>query len=138
MKHVGALAVVLVLLGAMAMAANPVAQWQTGKILAIKPYDQGRIAFWEGRVPVYDGYAFYDLTVAVAQKKYVVRYESLTGFMPSSWDVGREVKVRVSRGRLYLANGPEEVPMSMVSGIASECVIPAGTPQRLGPQVPCE
>ena len=120
------------------MAASPEARWQAGKILAIKPYDQGRIAFWEGRVPVYDGYAFYDLTVAVAQKKYVVRYESLTGFLPSTWYVGREVKVRVSRGRLYLANGPEEVPMSMVTGIAAECVIPAGTPQRLGPQVPCE
>ena len=45
---------------------------KTAKVVAVKAYDRGRIAFWEGRVPIYDGYPFYDITLAFDQKKYVV------------------------------------------------------------------
>jgi len=66
----------------------------TAKILAVKAHEHGRIAYWEGRVPIFDDYPFYDITLAVGQKKYVVRYESPTGYYPSGWKVGSEVKVR--------------------------------------------
>jgi hypothetical protein len=65
---------------------------KTARVLAVKAYDRGRIAFWEGRVPIYDGYPFYDITLAFNEKKYVVRYESMTGYYPSSWKAGREVR----------------------------------------------
>ena len=114
---------------------------QSAKLLAVKAYDQGRIAFWEGRVPVYDGYPFYDLTLAVGQKNYVVRFESMTGYFPSSWKVGNEVKVRVpGKGRLYLFNGDQELPVEMVRGVAAECVPTSSPPITIsaGPQVPCD
>ncbi len=114
---------------------------QTAKVLAVKAYEHGRIAYWEGRVAIYDGYLFYDLTLAFGQKKYLVRYESLTGYFPSSWKVGNEIKIRVpGKGRFYLVNGSEEVPVEIVRGHAAECVPPSGPPITLtaGPQPPCD
>lgn len=128
----------LVLFSALLVSAE---ETQSAKLLAVKAYDHGRIAFWEGRVPVYDGYPFYDLTLAVGQKKYVVRYESLTGYFPSRWQVGSEVKIRVpGKGRFYLSNGDQEVPAEIVRGAAAECVPASSPPITLsaGPQVPCE
>jgi hypothetical protein len=112
---------------------------QTAKVLAVKAYDRGRIAYWEGRVPIYDDYPFYDLTLALGEKKYVVRYESLTGYFPSRWKAGSEVKVRTrDKGRLYLTNGAEEVALEVVR--SSECVLPSTPPATVtaGAQVPCE
>ena len=58
----------------------------------MKAYDRGRIAFWEEGFLSEDGYPFYDITLAFNEKKYVVRYESMTGYYPSSWKGGREVR----------------------------------------------
>jgi len=52
---------------------------QTAKVVSVKKHAQGRIAHWEGRTPVYDGNPVYDITLQWNNKKYVVRYESLTG-----------------------------------------------------------
>ena len=56
----------ILLLTSIALAADDV---KVAKVLAVKAYDQGRIAFWEGRVPIYDGYPFYDITLVLDQKK---------------------------------------------------------------------
>ena len=137
MKRVWA-PILLVLFSALLVSAE---ETQSAKLLSVKAYDHGRIAFWEGRVPVYDGYPFFDLTLAVGQKKYVVRHESLTGYFPSRWKVGSEVKIRVpGKGRVYLSNGDQEVLTEIVRGAAAECVPPSSPPITIsaGPQVPCE
>jgi hypothetical protein len=113
---------------------------RTAKVLAVKAYDHGRIAFWEGRVPIYDGYPFYDITLTLDQKKYVVRYESLTGYFPSRWKAGREIQVRVGKGKIFLFNGEEEVAAIIYNGHLQDCVPSSGRPTVIGagPQVPCD
>jgi hypothetical protein len=124
---------------------------KTAKVVAVKAYDRGRIAFWEGRVPIYDGYPFYDITLALApdqkedqkkdQKKYVVRYESMTGYYPSSWKVGHDIRVRLEgKGKIVLFNGEEEVLASIYNGHLQDCVPSTGRPNATGagPQVPCD
>ena len=114
---------------------------KTAKVLTVKAYDRGRIAFWEGRVPIYDGYPFYDITLAVGQKRYVVRYESMTGYYPSSWKAGRDIQVRLGgKGKIVLFNGEEEVLASIYNGHLQDCVPSTGRPTSTGagPQVPCD
>jgi len=138
MKRLTLAIVTALLVTSIAYAADDV---KTAKVLAVKAYDRGRIAFWEGRVPVYDGYPFYDITLALGQKKYVVRYESMTGYYPSSWKAGREIQVRLDgRGKMYLLNGEEEVLALIYNGHLQDCVPTAGRPTTMGagPQVPCD
>ena len=97
MKRLVILFTSMLIMTSLVYAADDV---KTAKVLAVKAYDRGRIAFWEGRVPIYDGYPFYDITLALDQKKYVVRYESMTGYYPSNWKAGREIQVRLgAKGR---------------------------------------
>jgi hypothetical protein len=114
---------------------------ETAKVLAVKEHDHGRIAFWEGHVPVYDNYPFYDITLQIGQKKYVTRYETTTGYYPSSWKADSEIQVRlVGRGRMSLVNGTEEVPVDIVTNYLNDCV-PSNTPLgriQSSPEVPCE
>lgn len=129
--------ILFLLLAAFAFAQEA----QTAKVLAVKAYERGRIAYWEGRVPVYDGYPFFDLTLALGGKKQVVRYESLTGYFPGAWKAGKEVRVRLQgKNRVYLANGSEEVAADVVRGSAAECVLSSAPPVTVtaGSQVPCE
>ena len=138
MKRLTLAIVTALLVTSIAYAADDV---KTAKVLAVKAYDRGRIAFWEGRVPVYDGYPFYDITLALGQKKYVVRYESMTGYYPSSWKAGREIQVRLDgKGKMYLLNGEEEVLALIYNGHSQDCVPTAGRPTTMGagPQVPCD
>ena len=112
---------------------------QTAKVVAVKAYERGRVAYWEGRVPVYDDYPVYDITLALDGKKYLVRYESVTGYYPSSWSAGTEIKVRrEGKGKFYLLNGSEEVAARVVS--AQDCVPVYGSAVRTTSvtQVPCE
>jgi hypothetical protein len=114
---------------------------KTAKVLSVKAYDRGRIAFWEGRVPIYDGYPLYDITLALDQKKYVVRYESMTGYYPSNWKAGRDIQVRLGgKGKMFLLNGEEEVLATIYNGHLQDCVPSSGRPSNVGagPQVPCD
>jgi hypothetical protein len=138
MKRISVSIVTLLLLTTSIMAAEDA---KTAKVVSVKAHEHGRIAYWEGRVPIYDGYPLYDITLSLAQKKYVVRYESLTGYYPSSWKVGSEIKVRVrNKGSMYLLNGEEEVQAQIVNARAQECVPLSSPPSTLnaGAQVPCE
>jgi hypothetical protein len=55
MKRLAIPIVSMLLFASFAYAASDV---KTAKVLAVKAYDRGRIAFWEGRVPIYDGYPY--------------------------------------------------------------------------------
>ena len=128
----------MLLLASVLHAADDV---KTAKVLSVKAYDRGRIAFWEGRVPIYDGYPFYDITLVLDQKKYVARYESMTGYYPSTWKAGRDIQVRLGgKGKMFLLNGEEEVLATIYNGHLQDCVPSSGRPTNIGagPQVPCD
>jgi hypothetical protein len=111
----------------------------TAKIVAIKQYDQGRLAYWDRNVPIYDGYPFFDITLALDGKQEVVRFESMTGYIPSRWKEGSEIKVRQGKGQMILYNGAEEVPASIVTSTLNDCVNDL-RPTLIGPSpaVPCD
>jgi hypothetical protein len=138
MKRLAIQIVSVLFFASLAHAASDV---KTAKVVSVKAYDRGRIAFWEGRVPIYDGYPFYDITLDLDQKKYVVRYESMTGYYPSTWKAGREIQVRLgSKGKMFLLNGEEEVLATIYNGHLQDCVPSSGRPTTMGagPQVPCD
>lgn len=110
----------------------------TAKVVAVKDYSSGRIAFYEQNLPIYDGYPVYDITIRVDGRDHLVRYESLTGYYPAAWNVGNEIKVKPERGQFILMNGDEPVKARIVS--SSDCVPVNGPPSviTIGPQIPCE
>jgi hypothetical protein len=55
MKRLAIPIISILLVASLVHAADDV---KTAKVLGVKTYDRGRIAFWEGRVPIYDGYPF--------------------------------------------------------------------------------
>jgi hypothetical protein len=110
---------------------------QTAYVKAVKEYSRGRIAYWEGNVPIYDGYPFYDITLAVNDKTYVVRYESFTGYYPSAWKVGNAVPFTLKDHGPFLLNGDQKVSVRIVNPY--DCVEPIAPPRIVGPpQVPCQ
>jgi hypothetical protein len=112
---------------------------EKAKILDIKEYAQGRLWDWAGRVPVYDGYPFYDLTLDVGGKRYIARYESMTGYFPSTWKQGGDIDVKLANSRLYLLRDSEEIAAEDVSSTAQDCVQTNATDSTaVGPQVPCQ
>ena len=130
------------LLTAMLMAAFVTAcaqdRLQTAKVVSIQKHPQGRVAYWEGRTPIFDGNPVYDLTLQWNSKRYLVRYESLTGYFPGAWEVGKEIRVKRERGQFILYRGDEAVPAREISSY--DCV-QANSPARsasVTPQVPCE
>jgi len=111
---------------------------QKAKVVSVQKHAQGRIVFWEGRVPVFDGYPVYDITLDWKGKNYVVRYESLSGYFPAAWENGKDIQVKRERGRFILYKGDEAVPAREVN--PNDCV-PAYSAVAVGsttPQIPCE
>ncbi|MCI0348270.1 MAG: hypothetical protein L0Z53_02500 [Acidobacteriales bacterium] len=114
---------------------------KTAQVLAVKKYDRGRIVRWDGRVPIFDDLPFCDITLSLDGKKYVVRYESGTGYYPSRWKAGNEIQLRFTgKGKTNLLNGSEEVPVGIFNNKAQDCVFANAPPATLsvGPQVPCD
>ena len=92
---------------------------QTGNILSVEKHEEGRAFDWVrgglALIPVYDHYAFYDITIQWSGNNYVVRYETQTGYYPAAWKPGNPVQVRQGHGRLYLLRyDGEQVPASIV------------------------
>jgi hypothetical protein len=90
----------------------------------------------------YDGYPFYDITLALGQKKYVVRYESLTGYYPSKWKAGR-ARSRFGWGakeRCSCSTVKRKFWPWVYKGHLQDCVPSSGRPTTMGggPQVPCD
>ena len=111
---------------------------QTAKLVAIKKHAEGRIVSWSNRSPIFDGYPFYDLTLEWNGKKYVVRYESMTGYFPKAWQAGREIPVKREKGLFTLYNGVEATPAREVN--PHDCVEASSPPAGFSPmpQVPCD
>jgi hypothetical protein len=110
----------------------------SAKVVAVTNHEQGRIDHWEGRVPIFDGRPVYDITLNWNNKKYLVRYESLTGYYPRAWETGKVIRVKHERGRFILYRGDEEVPAREVS--AQDCVRASypPIPSSSTPAVACE
>jgi hypothetical protein len=109
----------------------------TAKVVSVKEHPQGRLVRWEGRAPIFDGYPVYDITLDWKGKKYVVRYESYSGYYPTSWAAGKEIQVKRERGRFILFRGEECVPAREVN--PSDCIdasFPGAGSTRS--QVPCD
>ena len=130
----------LIIVVLMAVGVTAVAEQgpQTARISSVKKHTQGRIVSWSGHSPIFDGYPFYDLTLEWNGKKYVVRYESMTGYYPKAWDVGKEVPVKRERGQFILHQGSEAVPAREVN--SHDCVGTSSPPPGISvtPQVPCD
>jgi len=111
---------------------------QTAKIVSVQKHSEGRIVSWSGHSPIFDGYPFYDLTLKWNGKNYVVRYESMTGYYPKTWDVGKEIPVKHERGQFILSNGDETIPARVVN--ANDCVSTSSPPPGISitPQIPCD
>src|SRR4051794_12491602 len=140
-KQIAAFFFLLTMLAASDLFGGAPPVVEKARVVAVKNYSRGRIAYWEGRVPIYDEYPFFDISLAVGSKKYTVRYESLTGYYPSAWQKGSEIDVKSQgRGAMILMNGSEEVTAEIVNSRAQDCVYSSGPPTVavIGPQVPCE
>lgn len=92
---------------------------QTGNILSVEKHGEGRAFDWVrgglASIPVYDHYPFYDITIQLSGKNYVVRYETQTDYYPAAWKPGSPIKVRLGHGRLYLLRyDGVEVPTGIV------------------------
>ena len=131
-------AILVLSLAAALISASDEQSLQSAKILSIQKHPQGRINHWEGRVPIFDGQPVYDITLLWNHRKYVVRYESLTGYYPKAWEPGKEIQVKRERGRFLLYRGDEAVPAREVG--SHDCVPSSSppTPAPATPQVPCE
>ena len=130
--------IAIVVMAATLVAASGDDSLQKARVVSIKKYSQGRIVFWEGRTPIFDGNPVYDITLDWKGKNYVVRYESLTGYFPRAWQSGKDIQVKRERGRFLLYRGDEAVPAGEVS--PNDCV-PAYSSVISGsttPQIPCE
>ena len=93
---------------------------QTATIMAIQKHPEGRAVDWVkaglNPIPLYDNYPYYDMTIRVEKKTFVVRYESQTDYFPSAWKAGSSLIVRLARGRMYLLRYDGiEVPVSILT-----------------------
>jgi hypothetical protein len=104
LRFISAVFGLLLSLTAYATASTPEINWQQGTLQAIDEHANGRIVYWEnkGKVPIYDGYPFYDLTIRRSNTDYVVRYEGLGDYFPTAWQVGSPIKIKIKGSRMYL------------------------------------
>ena len=106
-------------LGDSASGQETISGLQTGNILSVEKHGEGRAFDWVrgglALIPVYDHYAFYNITIQLSGKNYGVRYETPTGYYPAAWKPGNPIQVRQGHGRLYLLRyDGEQVPASIV------------------------
>ena len=85
-------------LGDSASGPATLSRLQTGNILSVEKHGEGRAFDWVtgglALIPVYDHYAFYNITLRLSGKNYVVRYETQTGYYPAAWKPGNPIQVR--------------------------------------------
>jgi hypothetical protein len=103
---------------------------QTAVIVSVQKHSEGRVFDWVraglNPIPLYDNYPFYDVTIEVEKKTFVVRYEAQTDYFPSAWKPGNTIKVRVAKGRMYLLRyDGGEVPVSILTRSSSHRPAPS-------------
>jgi len=111
-------------------------EMQTAKIVAVKKHAEGRIISWQGRIPIFDNYPFFDITLRWKSKNYVVRCESPGAYYPKAWETGKDIRVRRERGRFLLYRGDETVSAREVN--VHDCVQTSFPSPSVTPQVPCD
>ena len=104
---------------------------QTAMIVAVQKHSEGRVFDWVkaglNPIPLYDNYPYYDITIEVEKKTFVVRYEAQTDYFPSAWQAGSPVTVRLAQGRMYLLRYDDvEVPVAILT--RSSSLRPAPSP----------
>lgn len=97
---------------------------QTATIVAVQKHSEGRAFDWVkaglNPIPLYDNYPFYDMTIRVEKKTFVVRYEAQTDYFPSAWKADSSLTVRLAHGRMYLLRyDGVEVPVSILTRSSS-------------------
>ena len=76
---------------------------QTGTVQTIVEHAEGRhVDIVYPLTPIYDNYPYFDITIRTPERSYVVRYESMTGYYPSAWQEGKQIKFRREKGQLML------------------------------------
>ena len=97
------LAVVVALFAGSDLSAQKTSEWRPGTLLAIDAHPEGRFFDWGNRtVRLYDGYLYYDLTIELGERDYVVRYEGTGHYFPSAWKIGALIRVRANHGQMEL------------------------------------
>jgi len=112
-------------------AGSKPAGTQTAMIVAVQKHSEGRVFDWVkaglNPIPLYDNYPYYDMTIQVEKKTFVVRYEAQTDYFPSAWKAGSPVTVRLAQGRMYLLRYDDvEVPVAILT--RSSSLRPAPSP----------
>jgi len=79
---------------------------QIAKVVEVQEHPEGRpfdyVNESSSLARIYDNYPYYDITLQLGDKRYVVRYENMGGYYPAAWRPGNEVKVRIEHGRAYI------------------------------------
>ena len=83
---------------------------QTGTVQSIVKHAEGRVFdILSPTIPIYDHYPYFDITIQAPERSYVVRYESMTGYYPSAWQTGKQIKFRRENGQLKLVRYDGEI-----------------------------
>jgi hypothetical protein len=78
---------------------------QSAKVVDLQAHPEGRPFDYinnSSLEQIYDDYPYYDITLQVGDKQYVVRYDNMGGYYPSAWRPGSEVKIRKDDGRISI------------------------------------
>ena len=103
---------------------------QAAMIVSVQKHSEGRVFDWVkaglNPIPLYDNYPYYDITIEVEKKTFVVRYEAQTDYFPSAWKAGSPVTVRLAQGRMYLLRYDDvEVPVAILTRSSSHRPAPS-------------
>ena len=127
------LSLTLVVVSAKALAPDPPRWVQSGdnlltaKVVNVDAHPEGRPFAYanDGSIfaKLYDDYPYYNITLQVGDKQYIVQYDNMGGYYPSAWRPGNEVKIRKHHGISILRYDGVLVPVGVgPSSVADEMV----------------
>ncbi len=91
--------------------------FETGKILAVERHEPETLCCYSGTdTPLPSNVVEYDISVRLGDTTYVVRYQTATGYVPTTWVKDHLVDVRVDKHSIYLRTPTgEELRLPIVS-----------------------
>jgi hypothetical protein len=106
MKGHVALSLIVTILALAAFCAAQTMTYQQGTILDIKERNVQSNVHKATDAPPPPGGVTYDVTVQLGDTVYVAQYQHNTDYVPSNWEVGKPVDMRVGphKHRIYLKN----------------------------------
>jgi hypothetical protein len=107
----------LVILVAAASAQPKTKTYQTGTILSVQKQEVNGVSNGNtADAPLRSSAFTYDVSVQVGDTVVVGRYQSAMDYLPSTWNRGNSVGVRIDKHRMYLKGlSAENVELSLVS-----------------------